>query len=63
MSDCRARGRKFNLGVEIDHEIISAAILLPFADLRRVVNYKLKHGNEVLVNRLVKLAEETNVVR
>ena len=38
------------------HEIISMAILLPFADSRRVVvSYKRKHVHEVLVNRLVKL--------
>ena len=36
---------------EIDHEIISAAILLPSADLRRVVvSYKRKYEHEVLVN-------------
>ena len=34
MSDCRSRGREFDLGqshtlVEIDHEIISMVILLP----------------------------------
>ena len=46
--------------VEIDHEIISTAILLPFADLRRVVvSYKRKYVHEVhvLVNCLVKLAQ------
>ena len=37
--------------VEIDHEIISTAILLPSADSRRaVVSYKLKCVHEVLVN-------------
>ena len=49
--------------VEIDHEIIFAAILLPFADSRRVVSYKRKHVHEVLVNCLVKLAQENIVVR
>ena len=50
--------------VEIDHEIISTAILLPYADSRRVlVSYKLKYVHEVLVNRLVKLAQEKSVVR
>ena len=47
VSDCRSRGREFDPGlwshtfVEIDHEIISMAILLPSADSRRVVvSYK-----------------------
>ena len=51
--------------VEIDHEIISAAILLPFADSRRVVvSYKRKNMHEVLVNclQVVKLAQEKIVV-
>ena len=34
--------------VEIDHKIISKAILLPSADSRRVV---VRHVHEVLVNR------------
>ena len=43
--------------VEIDHEIISTAILLPSTDSRRaVVSYKRKNVHKVLVNRLVKLA-------
>ena len=38
--------------VEIDHAIISTAILLPTADSRRVVvSYKQKYAHEVLVNR------------
>ena len=42
-----------------DHEIISTAILLPAAESRRaVVIYKPKYVHEVLVNRLVKLAQE-----
>ena len=42
---------------EIDHEIISRAILLPSADSRRVVvSYKPKYVHEVLVNHLVKPA-------
>ena len=50
--------------VEIDHEIISTAILLPSADSRRVfVSYKLKYLHKVLVNHLVKLAQEKIVVR
>ena len=45
--------------VEIDNEIISMAILLPSADSRRViVSYKRKYVHKVLVNRLVKLAQE-----
>ena len=45
--------------METDHEIISMAILLPSFDTRRVVvKYKRKYVHEVLVNRLVKLAQE-----
>ena len=45
--------------VEIDSEIISMAILLPSADIRRVVvSYKLKYVHEVLVISLVKLTQE-----
>ena len=48
---------------EIDHEIISTAILLSSADVRRVVvSYKRKYVHEVLVNCLVKLAMEKSVV-
>ena len=44
---------------EIDHEIISTAILHPSADSKRVVvSYKQKYVHEVLVNCLVKLAQE-----
>ena len=43
--------------VEIDHEIISMAIH-PSADSRRVVSYKQKYVHEVLVNCLVKRAQE-----
>ena len=50
---------QYHTFVEIDHEIISKAILLPFADSRRVViSYKRKFVLEVLVNHLVKLAQE-----
>ena len=43
--------------VEIDHEVMSTAILLPSADSRRVVvSYKRKYVHKVMVNRLVKLA-------
>ena len=62
VSDCRylsvcmslipARSHTF---VEIDHEIISTAILLPSADLKSVVvSYKRKYAHKVLVNSLVK---------
>ena len=71
MSDCRSRGHEFNPGpvpyfhgAEIDHEIISTVIFLLSADSRRVVvSYKPKYVHEVLVNRLVKLAQEKSVVR
>ena len=44
--------------VEIDHEIIFTAILLPSADLRRCfVSYKKKYVHKVL--DIVKLAQET----
>ena len=50
--------------VEIDHEIISTAILLLSNDsIRVVVSYKQKFVHEVLVNRLVKLAQEKSVVK
>ena len=49
---------------EIDHEINSTAILLPSADSRRVVvSYMRKYVHEVLVNCLVKLAQEKSRVR
>ena len=44
--------------------IISTAILLPSAYSRRVVvSYKGKNVHKVLVNRLVKLAQEKSVAR
>ena len=50
--------------VKIDHEIISTAILLPSAESRRVVvSYKQRYVHEVLVNCLVKFAQEKCVVR
>ena len=50
--------------VEIDHEIISMVILLPLTDSRKVViSYKRKYIHEVLVNCIVKLAQEKSVVR
>ena len=50
--------------VEMDHEIILTAILLPSADSRRVVvSYKQKYVHQVLVSRIVKLAKEKSVFR
>ena len=50
--------------MEIGHEMISMAILLPSADSRRaVVSSNHKHVHEVLVNRLVKLAQEKSVAK
>ena len=46
--------------LEIDHEIISMAIPLPSADSRRVV---VSYKHKVLVNGLVKPAQEKSVVR
>ena len=49
--------------MEINREIISTAIVLSFADSRRVVvSYKGKYVAEVLVNRSVKFAHEKSVV-
>ena len=46
--------------VDIDHEIISAVILLPSAESSRriVVSYKQKYVHKVLVNHLIKLVQE-----
>ena len=51
---------RFHTFVEIDHEIISTVISsLPLNHLRRVVvSYKRKYLHKVLVNRLLKLAQE-----
>ena len=55
-SSIPARSHTF---VEIDREIISTVILLPSTDSRKVVvSYKQKYVHEVLVNGLVKLAQE-----
>ena len=52
-----------NAFVDIDHEIISTAIFLPSPDSRKVfVSYKQKYVQEVLVNLLIKLAQEKSVV-
>ena len=49
--------------MEIDHEIISTAILLPSPDSRRVVvSYKRKYVHKVPLNRLVRLAQEKSMV-
>ena len=45
--------------VEIDHEIISMVILLlPLIQEGLLVSYKRKYVQEILVNHLVKLAQE-----
>ena len=45
--------------VEIYHEIVSKVIFLPSTDSRRVVvSNKQKYVHEVLVNRIVQLAQE-----
>ena len=50
---------QYNTFVEIHHEINFWAILIPSADSRRVVvTYKRKYVHEVLVYRLIKLAQE-----
>ena len=51
---------RYHTFVEIDHEIISTVILLPSADLfmRVVVSYKRKYVHKLLVNRLLKPAQE-----
>ena len=61
------RGREFDPSPvpyfrgDWDHDIISMAILLPFADSRRVVvSYEWKYVHEALVKRIVKLAQEVN---
>ena len=55
-SSIRAQSHTF---VEIDHEIIAMAILLPPPDSRRVVvSYKQKYVHKVLVNSLVQLDQE-----
>ena len=69
MSVCKSRARKFDTVrsqtfAEIDREIICLVILLPSADSKRVVvSYKRKYAHEVLVNLLVKLAQEKSMVR
>ena len=68
MSDYRSKGREFDPGPFQyfcgDRSWNNfTAILLPSADSRRVVvSYKRVYVHEVLVNRLVKLAQEKSVV-
>ena len=56
-SSITARSHAF---VEIDHEISSMFIFLPFTDFAR---YKRMYVHEVLVNRLVNIAKRKSVVR
>ena len=51
---------RYHTFVEIDHEIISTVILLlPLIYSRRVVvSYKRKYAHKLLVNRLLKPAQE-----
>ena len=51
-SSITARSHTF---LEIDHEIISMVFFLPFTD---VASYKRMYVHEVLINRLVKIAQE-----
>ena len=59
-SSISARSHTF---VEIDHEIVSTAILPSAGSRRVVVSYKRKYVHKVLVIRLVKLAQQKSVVR
>ena len=56
---------RYHTFVEIDHEIISTVILLlPLIYSRRVVvSYKRKYVHKLLVNRLLKPAQEKSVVK
>ena len=61
VSSIPARSHTF---VKIDHEIMSTVLLLPSADSRRVIiSYRCKYVHELLVNHLVKLAQEKGMVR
>ena len=61
MSSIPARSHTF---METDHEIIASAILLPSTESfkKGCFSYRWKYVHEVLVNPLVKLAQERNVV-
>ena len=56
---------RYHTFVENDHEIISTVILLlPLIYSRRVVvSYKRKYVHKLLVNRLLKPAQEKSVVK
>ena len=56
---------RYHTFVMIDHEIISTVILLlPLIYSRRVVvSYKRKYVHKLLVNRLLKPAQEKSVVK
>ena len=49
--------------VEIDHEIISTAFSSLLLIQEGVLSFTIESVHEVLVNRLVKLAQEKSVVR
>ena len=49
--------------VEIDHEILSMGALPSTVSRRVVVSYKPKYVHNLLVNCLVKLAQEKSVAR
>ena len=49
---------RYHTFVEIDHEIISTVILLLIYLRRVVVSYKRKYVHKLLVNRLLKPAQE-----
>ena len=53
----------FHTFVEIDHEIMSTAIFPTTGSRMVIVSYKRKYVHEVLVNHLLKLAQEKRVVR
>ena len=50
---------------EVDHEIISMAILLPSAEsfMKGCCQLQAKYVHKLLVDRLFKLAQEKSVVR
>ena len=62
VSSIPARSHTF---VEIDHEIISTVILLPWADSfkKGCCQLQAKICDQVLVNRLFKLAQDKSGVR
>ena len=60
MGSCPAQS---NTLVEFDHDINFYGHSPPADSRRVVVSYKRKYVHEVLVNRLVKLAQEISVAR